>query len=154
MNAIRPFRIPLAALALVGAALLGTGAACAGGSLPVHDVNGVIYVSGGVGKDESTFLRSVQTQWPASFEFAARAGQKSDFVAGVVVSLFDAQGRALLDQVVTDGPMMLARLAPGRYKVQATLDGRTLTRDIDVPRTGTSHNLFLWPQGTDMASAG
>lgn len=153
MKASKTFRTPLSALALTlaGAALLGTAARA--DNLPIYDANGVLYVSGGVGQNESRFMRSVQSQWPASFEFAARAGNKSDFVADVVVSVFDSQGNVVLDNVVTDGPMLLARLAPGRYKVQATLDGRTLTRDIDVPRTGTAHNLFLWPQGTDMASA-
>jgi len=150
MSTTQSLRPVFAALAIAGAALLGV-TAHAQTELPIHDANGVLYVSGGVGQDESKLLRRVQSQWPASFEFAARAGQKSDFVAGVLVSVFDTQGRPVLDQVVSDGPIMLAGLQPGHYRVQATLDSRILSREIDVPASGTAHNLFLWPEGTDMS---
>lgn len=145
---IRRVQRSLALLTLAGSALLA-GAARADNSLPIYDAGGVLYVSGGIGQDEAKFLRGVQANWPASFEFAARVGQKSDYVAGVVVSVFDMQRRLVLDKVVSDGPMLLAALPPGRYQVQATLAGRTLTRDIQVPSSGTAHSVFLWPAGTD-----
>ena len=45
---------------------------------------------------------------------------------------------------VSEGPFVLAKLAPGRYEVEATVEGKTLTRDITVPSRGSARSIFVW----------
>ena len=59
------------------------------------------------------------------------------------VQVRDAHQHTVL-ATVSEGPFVLAKLAPGRYEVQATVEGRTLTRAITVPAQGSSREVFVW----------
>ena len=62
-----------------------------------------------------------------------------DTASGVVV--LDAQA---------DGPFMLVRLPSGNYRVEATLNGRTVqTKTVTVSSTGHTQVDLVFPQGTD-----
>jgi hypothetical protein len=41
------------------------------------------------------------------------------------------------------------KLSPGTYKVDATLRGQTLRREVHVQADHPVQTLFLWPQGMD-----
>ncbi|MET0519569.1 MAG: hypothetical protein ABW005_12140 [Burkholderiaceae bacterium] len=141
---IRPARAGLLALSATLLTALSAQAALANTDAAGRAAR-VDYISGGVGSDEALRMQQQAPQWPASFEFAVRDGQRADFAADVRVTVRDAQGQVLLRQVKAEGPFMLARLQPGRYEVAASLAGRTLTKSLDV-RPGTpSKTLFLWP---------
>lgn len=145
----RPFAVAL--LLGMGAMM---GAAHAGTLPPVRTApTGVEYISGGVGSDEAHAMEQVTPKWPASFEFAVKSGDKADFAANVHVTVQDARtGATVLHNVKADGPFMAAKLAPGVYRVTASLDGKALQRQIDVGAKGPAHAVFVWPAGTDMAS--
>ncbi|MDM0115453.1 hypothetical protein QTI66_25115 [Variovorax sp. J22R133] len=145
---------PLAVLAVSGAALLGAIAAQADDSPTVY-VNdaGVEYVSGGIGAGEAALMKHASNQWPASFEFAIRDGKRAAFASDVQVTVRDASGQPVLRDVVTQGPFLLAQLLPGRYDVQATFAGRTLTQRIDVRTGAPAHSVFVWPAGTGVSAS-
>lgn len=133
---IRPSRPGLRALS--AALLTVLSAAHAAG-------NGVDYISGGVGSEAAQRMQKEAAHWPATFEFAVKDGARADFAADVRVTVRDAHGQVLLRDAKAEGPFMLARLQPGRYEVEASLAGLSLTQSITV-RTGTpSKTLFLWP---------
>jgi hypothetical protein len=46
---------------------------------------------------------------------------------------------------ISTGPFLLARLAPGAYKIDASLGGRTLHREVQVQANHPASVLFLWP---------
>ena len=143
----------LGALALATAAALSSlGAHAANGPSVYETPEGVVFASGGIGSDESALMRRAAGEWPASFEFAVRAGARNEYAANVQVTVRDASGQAVLADVLSQGPFMLARLAPGRYDVEATLDGRTLHRRIRVGGQGSAHVVFVWPAGTNASS--
>ena len=141
---------PLAVLAIASAALLGSIAAQAADG-PVVYINdaGVEYASGGIGMSEAKLMKHASGQWPASFEFAVRDGKGGAFASDVHVTVLDASGAPVMADVISQGPFLLARLAPGRYEVQATLGGRTLNQRINVRADSPSHSVFVWPAGTD-----
>jgi hypothetical protein len=142
-------RKTLTTLALASLCVFGA-MAHAGTSPAIHITDtGVAYASGGIGSDESAMMRSASRDWPATFEFAVRDGKRNDFVADVLVSVRDAAGKPVLDNVLAKGPFMLTRLDPGRYQVQATLGGRTLTQRIEVQKGSPARTVFVWPAGTD-----
>ena len=146
---------PLSAAMLCGAVLLGAlSSAHAAVNPPIYMTHGVEYMSGGIGSDEAQLMETVSPRWPATFEFAIKDRKGADFAAGVHVTVRDGSGTALLDNVVSGGPFMVARLEPGTYEVEARIGSQTLKQSLNVPQGGPAKATFVWPAGTDMASAG
>ena len=134
--------------------LAGIGAQATVFNPPIHVVHGIEYMSGGIGSDEAELMRVVEPRWPAVFEFAVKDGKSADFAADVVLTVRDAQGNVVLDQIHSAGPYLVARLEPGRYTVEAVLGGQRIQREVSIQGPGTSaKSVFEWPQGTDTASA-
>ncbi|MEJ8845335.1 carboxypeptidase-like regulatory domain-containing protein [Variovorax rhizosphaerae] len=138
---------PVAVAVLCGAGLLGALSAQAANP-PIHMTNGIEYMSGGIGKDEAQFMETVSPRWAATLEFAvkdATNAQGADFAANVQVRVVDAAtGKALLS-AQSEGPFLLARLDPGRYDVEATLNGQTLKQELTVRVGEPSKATFVWP---------
>lgn len=144
---------PAAAAILCSAGLLGALSAHAITNPPIYMSNDVEYMSGGIGKDQAAFMETVSPRWAATFEFATKDRKGADFAADVHVTVRDHSGKALLDNVVSAGPFMVARLEPGDYEVEAQLGGQTLKQTIHVIAGVDTKDTFLFPAGTDMASA-
>lgn len=111
---------------------------------PVQRSGSVEFLSGGIGHDEAQAMQKEARQWPLALEFAVKAGPRSDYAANVVVQIHDAKGHTALEATST-GPFLLARLAPGAYKIDASLGGRTLHREVQVQANHPASVLFLWP---------
>lgn len=136
-----------AAAALV-ALMMGAGVAHATSALPpIHRSGPVEYLSGGIGLSESTAIERASKQWPLALEFAVKDGEHADFAAGVKVLVRNDDGHAAL-KTTSQGPFLLARLAPGRYTVDATLAGKTLHEQAVVRKGESTKTLFVWPAGT------
>ena len=116
------------------------GNANGGGMPPIQHEGSVSYVSGGVGLDESTALKSAAHQWPLALRFT---GPTADYLADVHVKIFGASN----DQVLaTDakGPYMLVKLPPGRYTVHATYKDQEQTRAVSVSSKPGARADFHW----------
>lgn len=150
MNTNRFWR-PAAAVMIGSASLLGALAAHAIYNPPIYMVNGIEYMSGGISSDEAALMQNVSPRWPATFEFTVK-GVKNEFTAGVAVTVRDSSGHVLLSQIKADGPFMVARLDPGRYDVEATLNGQTLKQQVEIRAGGPTRTLFVWPAGTDVSA--
>jgi hypothetical protein len=146
---------PVAAALFCGAVLLGAlSSAQAAVNPPIYMSHGIEYMSGGIGSDEAQLMETVSPRWPATFEFAIKDGKSADFAANVHVTVRDAHGVALIDNVTSGGPLMVARLEPGTYDVEARLGGQVLKQQLRVPEGASAKANFVWPAGTDMASVG
>jgi hypothetical protein len=137
-----------ASAAMLGVLFIGAGVANAADLPPVQHDGSVTYLSGGIGLDESTAMKSVEKQWPLSMEFAENRGGHADYVAGVDVVVRDASGRTAL-QATTDGPFMMAQLRPGRYTIEASLDGNIKRESVTIKGGAPAHATFVWPADTD-----
>lgn len=137
-----------AAAAMLGVLFVGAGVASAADLPTVHHDGSVPYLSGGIGIDESSAMKSVEKQWPLSMEFAEQQGSHAEYVAGVDVVVRDASGRTAL-QATTDGPFMMAQLPPGRYTIEASLDGTTKRKLVTIKGGAPAHATFVWPADTD-----
>ncbi|RSZ38200.1 MULTISPECIES: hypothetical protein [unclassified Variovorax] len=154
LPSLRPMRA-LAAAMFCGAVLLGAlSSAQAAVNPPIYMTHGVEYMSGGIGSDEAQLMETVSPRWPATFEFAIKDHKGADFAANVHVTVRDSSGVALLDNVVSGGPFMVARLDPGNYQVEARIGSQVLKQELRVPQGAPAKATFVWPAGTDMASAG
>jgi hypothetical protein len=142
-----------AAMAItLGTVMAGSSLAQAAALPPVHIAGQVEYLSGGIGKDEATAIQGASKQWPLTLEFARNTQPHAEFVANVQVVVHDNKGRAALD-TNSDGPFLLARLAPGRYAVDATLAGKTLHKEVLVTTGHPAKATFLWPANSAKSAA-
>ncbi|MEO7008562.1 MAG: hypothetical protein ABI156_05380 [Caldimonas sp.] len=138
-----------AVAAAMGALLIGGAWAQAVSTLPPVQRSGQVeYLSGGIGDAESTAIQSAARKWPLTLEFAVKDKQRADFAADVSVIVRDTHGHTAL-QTESAGPFLLARLAPGRYAVDATFAGKTLHENVTVAHGTPAKAVFVWPAGTD-----
>jgi hypothetical protein len=141
---------------LCGAVLLAALSSSAHATVnpPIRMAHGIEYMSGGIGSDEAKLMETVAPRWPATFEFAIKDHKGAEFASDVRVTVRDSHGTVLLDNVESAGPFMVARLDPGTYEVEARLRGNTLKQTLQVRPGAPARVAFVWPAGTDMASAG
>jgi hypothetical protein len=107
---------------------------------------GVEYMCGGSGQAEAAFMDTVAPRWAASFQFSMnRPGEGRNRVTGVKLLVRDAYNGYQMLEVMADAPHLLARLPPGSYTVEATLDGLTLIQPMNVVHGMASRAVFVWP---------
>jgi hypothetical protein len=134
-----------AALALISAATL----AAVGVLPPERQAGNVSYVTGGVAEDEAQAFKLARSGYPLTIELAQKSGGKNEFTAGALVQVSDGAGNVVLN-AKADGPFMLVRLSPGTYRVQATLNGRTVeAKPVTVGANGAAQAMLVFPAKTD-----
>ena len=102
----------------------------------------VNFVNGGVTQDEADALRAQASSYPLAIQFAQRTDTGNAFAANVHVRIVDASGRQVM--VVPDAdPILLANLPPGRYTVEATLEGQVRRQQVTIGR-GHQKLGFQW----------
>lgn len=102
--------------------------------------NGIAYATGGVGQDESAAMRGMAKDYSLRVLAAAKSGE---YVADVKVAISDAQGKQVLALDI-QGPYLLARLPPGRYRVDAEYGQARQTRHVQVPSSGQADVSFYF----------
>lgn len=141
-----PGNIKLVLLSALFAAGIGSASAEPAAKLPPMRIkNGIEYVTGGQFSGDVRAFEQAALRYPIALELVRREPGREIFLSGARVTLLDAGGRHLLT-VDADGPFFLAQVPAGRYRVSATYDGRTESRDLVVPRPGgQSPVLIEWP---------
>ena len=137
------YRIATGALALVlcGAMILAIGALAKDELPPLQTYGGVSYISGGIGLDESTAIKAAARDFTLSLLFVQT--KRGEYLADVNVSIRDKEG-ALVLEAVSEGPMLLARLPAGIYKISAEHDGTALAKTVRVDSRRMTQAAFVW----------
>lgn len=117
----------------------------------VQQYGNVQFVTGGFGIEESTALKSAMSDYPLVFTFSARSGNRSAYVSKVQVVVRDEYETTVLN-VESQGPFLLARLAPGNYQVHVTYNNQTQSRAVTVSDDNTTRLVFEW-DGDDVKTA-
>ena len=128
-------------------AILAAGAAIAqaagdDGAPPMPRVQsyaGVDYVSGGAGEEARTAMAKLQPAFALRLVFSDRTGE---YIVADHVGVKNGAGSVL--DVDKAGPLLLVKLAPGRYTVDATYGGHIESRNVEVGR-GTRTVNWSWP---------
>ena len=94
----------------------------------VTESNGVRYVSGGIGKQERALMRSFEPEFKLKLELSAATGH---YLSDVTVSVLNPAGEAVVT-LVADGPYVLIDLPAGKYKVTATYQELSVSKDVVV----------------------
>jgi hypothetical protein len=146
---MKPLTHKIVSACILPLALTGVSVAYAaqsGSTLPpLHKADGIEYLSGGIGKDEAKAMEQAGAHWPLMLKFTQKTQHKDAFTAGAEVHVRDKQGHTVL-QVQSDGPILLARVKPGHYRVEASVSGQTLRHDVTVKPGHMAQLNFAWPQ--------
>lgn len=148
-------KFPLAALAASCATALAMVSAPAAWAqddrapLPAtRQAGDITYVTGGVAYEEVPAFKEARRDYPLAIEIYEKAGSRNQFTADTQVKLIDKGGAVVFD-AQADGPYMLVRAPAGQYTMQASLNGRTVTKQVTVNSHGTTNAVVVFPQGTD-----
>ncbi len=120
---------PLPATAPPGAS------ATAAGAPKVQRAGGIEYVNGGIGEESRAALQALQPEFPLRLVFSTRGGEY--FVADTV-TVGDDRGQLLALPSV--GPILMLKLPPGDYTVNAIYSGRTEQKQIKVGHAAQTVN--------------
>ena len=102
----------------------------------------VPYISGGVGADSREELLAKEKDYNLKIIVAATSG---DYLADVKIVVVAARNEQVLDATM-EGPILLAKLAPGTYTVRATSDAQTQTKTVTIAPKGLRQLDFRWPR--------
>jgi hypothetical protein len=134
---------------LIVAALLAVAAVSWGAALraqqgvpapAVQDYQGVPYLTGGIGETERAAILAAAADFNLKLLFAEKGGA---YLADIAVLVRDADGKTALE-LKADGPLVLARLPAGDYRIAATANGREQVRSARIPATGQHSIVFYW----------
>lgn len=118
------------------------------GTLPslwpgAQKVNGVTYVSGGIGKPEASFMKALANDYPLEVVFIRKLGDKEEYLADVRVKITDSHDSNLLD-IQTDGPYLLVDMANGKYLMSAEYEGVIKQHKFNLIAGKHQRLVFLW----------
>lgn len=112
----------------------------AGVQVQQQQQNGINYLSGGIGLDES---KAIQQSTGYNLHMTFAVGAQDQYTADVDVMIEKSPGQTVLTLTQT-GPLVYVQLPPGKYTVVATRNGET-RRDVTGVGSGTARNLvFHW----------
>jgi len=111
---------------------------------PVQHSGTVAYINGGIGDDEAKAMEKAGADWPLTIVYARDTKPRNEFVANANTVVRNAKGDAVL-KVDSAGPIVLAKLEPGTYKVEATLNGKPIDRTVHIKPDAPTQIEMLWP---------
>ncbi len=90
-------------------------------------VNGITYITGGIGDEERAKLESEKHNYNLHITSAGKAGE---YVGDTRIVIRDRKGNELLN--VSSGPLFYVQLPAGAYTIEARSDGETQERRVTV----------------------
>ncbi len=100
----------------------------------------VRFITGGVGENEKRELLDRASQYTLRIVTARKSN--GDFLSDCKVTILRG-GQTVLEAVM-DGPVLMARLAPGSYRVRTEFEGRTQERPVTITPKSLMNNLYLY----------
>ena len=118
---------------------------CALGFAQIPDTQysqGISYISGGVGEEESTAILAEAKQWPLLLELSQLEGGRGVWIFGAKIKILNAKNQVIFD-AQADGPYILINLAAGTYSIDAVYQEVSQKRVISInPATPQKISIF------------
>ena len=93
----------------------------------VQNANGIDYMNGGSGTEGVDYMKARGSEFPLQITFSGPGGQY-----GVAEKLTLRSGGRELISVADAGPLMMFKLPPGNYTMEATFKGVVEKRNVSV----------------------
>jgi hypothetical protein len=92
---------------------------------------GISYISGGVGEEESQAILAEAKQWPLLLELSQLEDGRGVWIFGANIQIENAKHQTIFD-AQADGPYILINLPVGDYLIEATYQGVVQKRSVNV----------------------
>lgn len=119
------------------------------GPTPVTE-NGISYMSGGVGEEELKQINKAAKDYDLKLTFAT--AKRGEYLADVNVAIEDSKGNKVLE-TTSDGPIFLADLPKGTYKVKAEANDKTIEKKVSINGKNKVNSTFTWREQAVKASS-
>jgi hypothetical protein len=120
------------------------------GTIRLRQLNGISYISGGVGIDEAATIRGMARQFNVRMHFVD--SNDNSALSDVTVTLFNAR-REIVLLVLSEGPYLYMNLPRGAYRAVIRYGGSIVSRSIAVTGDSAAVDLLLrfpaMPPGSD-----
>ena len=137
---------PLSRVLLSACLVLFSSLSLAQADIPEAKVSqGIEYISGGIGSEESDAMLALGKKWPLVLEFSQDHPQRPLWVADVMVKILD-QKKKLVFEALSDGPIMLLKMTAGKYDAEYTFEGKDLKRSLVVEEGKFQKQSVVWPR--------
>ena len=104
--------------------------------------NGVTYLSGGIGESEVQQIKNTAKDYNLMLTFTTQ--KRGAYLADVTVDIENAKGKNILS-AVSQGPIFLADLPNGKYRVKATAEGKVVSKNIYISGKKQVRTALTWP---------
>jgi hypothetical protein len=139
-------RTPLSRVLLSACLVLFSNLSLAQAEIPDAKVaQGIEYISGGIGSEESDAMLALGKKWPLVLEFSQDHPQRPLWVADVMVKILD-QKKRIVFEALSDGPIMLLKMTAGKYDAEYTFEGKVLKRSLVVEEGKFQKQSVVWPR--------
>ncbi len=106
---------------------------------------GIEYISGGIGSEESDAMLALGKKWPLVLEFSQDHPQRPLWVADVTVKILD-QKKKVVFEALSEGPIMLLKIRSGKYDAEYSFEGKVLKRSLAIEEGKFQKQSVIWPR--------
>jgi hypothetical protein len=139
-------RTPLSRVVLSACLVFFSSLSLAQADIPEAKVSqGIEYISGGIGSEESDAMLALGKKWPLVLEFSQDHPQRPLWVADVTVKILD-QKKKVVFEALSEGPIMLLKMNPGKYDAEYSFEGKVLKRTLVVEEGKFQKQSVVWPR--------
>jgi hypothetical protein len=104
---------------------------------------GISYISGGVGEEESRAILAEAKQWPLLLELSQLENGRGVWIFGAKIKISNANHQVIFD-AHADGPYILINLPLGQYQIEAAYQGVTQRKAVNIQGSASQKLAIFW----------
>ena len=104
---------------------------------------GISYISGGVGEEESQAILMESKQWPLLLELSQLANGRGVWIFGAKIKILNTMNQVIFD-AQADGPYILINLTAGQYQIEASYQGSIQKKSVLIQGSGLQKLAIFW----------
>ena len=104
---------------------------------------GISYITGGVGQNETDAILAEAKEWPVMLELSQIQNGRGVWIVGVSIKAMDTKKQLIFD-ALADGPYMLINFVPGDYVLEADYQGVIQRRVLAVKADSSQKISLFW----------
>ncbi|MEY4059156.1 MAG: hypothetical protein RL551_395 [Pseudomonadota bacterium] len=104
---------------------------------------GISYISGGVGEEESQAILTESKQWPLLLELSQLENGRGVWIFGAKIKILNTMNQVIFD-AQADGPYILINLTAGQYQIEASYQGSIQKKSVLIQGSGLQKLAIFW----------
>jgi hypothetical protein len=104
---------------------------------------GISYITGGVGQEETLAILAEAKQWPLTLELSQIDNGRGVWIFGAVIKITNSKKQTIFD-AQADGPYMLINLESGDYVLEAGYQGVVQKRSLSIKTDSPQKISIFW----------